>query len=142
MKSPIVLLGMTVVSFVAGSSPKIEQSASPAFNHFPAAAVRVEPTASPSPLNKACGIATYYDLSGITANGETYNPKALTAAHPNLPFNSIVRIEDQHTGLSVKVRINDRGPWVNGYMLDLSPAAKNAIDPKHTSDLRQVCMYW
>lgn len=140
MKSPIVLLGMTVVSFVAGSSPKIERNVSPAIDTT-AVKEPIEVPASP-PLNKACGIATYYDLSGITANGETYNPKALTAAHPNLPFNSIVRIEDQHTGLSVKVRINDRGPWVHGYMLDLSPAAKNAIDPKNTSDLRQVCMYW
>lgn len=141
MKSPLVLLGMTVVSFVAGSSPKIERNASPAIDTNRVQEPIEVPT-SPTPLNKACGIATYYDLSGITANGETYNPKALTAAHPNLPFNSIVRIEDQHTGLSVKVRINDRGPWVHGYMLDLSPAAKKAIDPKNTSDLRQVCMYW
>lgn len=109
----------------------------------PAIAISVpQPPVLPRSTNKACGIATYYDLSGITANGETFDPKALTAAHPSLPFDSVIKVVDQHTQRSVQVRINDRGPWMHGYMLDLTPAAMNTIDPKRTSDLREVCIYW
>lgn len=88
-----------------------------------------------------CGTATYYDHPGITANGEEYNPGGLTAAHPWLPLGSWVSVVDQDTGLSVDVRINDRGPWVGGHIIDLTPVAMNAIDPERTSDIRYVCLY-
>jgi rare lipoprotein A len=55
------------------------------------------------------------------------NAGALTAAHPTLPFGSKVRVTNQHTGRSVVVRINDRGPFVRGRIIDLSPAAARAI---------------
>lgn len=147
MKHLIVWLGVAAVTFVAGSSPKdklISSAAIDPVSSTPVSSTKIEvtPSPNPSPSNKSCGIATYYDLSGITANGETFDPKALTAAHPSLPFGSVIQVVDQHTGLSVKVRINDRGPWIHGYMLDLTPKAMRAIDPKRTSDLRQVCIYW
>jgi rare lipoprotein A len=59
-----------------------------------------------------------------TANGERLNCGALTAAHRKLPFGTIVRV--CHTGCAT-VRINDRGPWVRGRDIDLSPAAARAI---------------
>ncbi len=72
------------------------------------------------------GIASYYNLPGrTTANGEKMNPGALTAAHKTLPFGTRVRVT--HNGRSVIVRINDRGPFVAGRSIDLSPAAANAI---------------
>jgi rare lipoprotein A len=54
-------------------------------------------------------------------------PGALTAAHPSLPFGTKVRVTNSHTGRSVVVRINDRGPFVKGRVIDLSPAAAKAI---------------
>ena len=72
------------------------------------------------------GIASFY--SGLrTANGERMNPSALTAAHRSLPFGTRVTITNQHTGRSVVVRINDRGPFIRGRVIDLSPAAARAI---------------
>jgi rare lipoprotein A len=69
------------------------------------------------------GIASVYSGGG-TASGERMNPSALTAAHPSLPFGTKVRVTNNHTGRSVIVRINDRGPFVKGR---LSPAAAKAI---------------
>jgi len=72
------------------------------------------------------GIASVYSGGG-TASGERMNPGALTAAHPSLPFGTKVRVTNNHTGRSVIVRINDRGPFVKGRVIDLSPAAAKAI---------------
>jgi rare lipoprotein A len=72
------------------------------------------------------GIASVYSGGG-TASGERMNPGALTAAHPSLPFGTKVRVTNKHTGRSVVVRINDRGPFVKGRVIDLSPAAAKAI---------------
>jgi rare lipoprotein A len=72
------------------------------------------------------GIASVYGGGG-TASGERMNPGALTAAHPNLPFGTKVRVTNHHTGRSVVVRINDRGPFVKGRVIDLSPATARAI---------------
>ena len=62
-----------------------------------------------------------------TASGEPYNPKALTAASPNLPMGSTIKVTNTDTGRSVKVRINDRGPVVPGRSLDLSKHAAEKI---------------
>ena len=78
-------------------------------------------------------IASWYDCakpgecskSKITANGEKFNPNALTAAHKTLPFGTKVRII--HKGRSVVVRINDRGPFIKGRHIDLSRAAARKI---------------
>jgi rare lipoprotein A len=64
-----------------------------------------------------------------TANGERFNCAAMTAAHRKLPFGTQVRV--CHTGC-VTVRINDRGPWVRGADIDLSPAAARAIGLHNT----------
>jgi rare lipoprotein A (peptidoglycan hydrolase) len=89
-----------------------------------------------------CGEAAYYDQGSVTATGEQFNPGALTAAHPWLPFGSRVTVVDQDTKLSVNVRINDRGPWTNDRILDMTPAVINVLDPKRTGDTRYVCIYW
>ena len=62
-----------------------------------------------------------------TASGERFDRKALTAAHPSLPFGTLVRVENLITGRSVVVRINDRGPFVRGRIIDLSEAAGHLI---------------
>ena len=62
-----------------------------------------------------------------TANGETYNMNALTAAHKTLPFGTKVRVTNTRNGDSVVVRINDRGPFIAGRVIDLSRAAAGQI---------------
>ncbi|GGA45449.1 septal ring lytic transglycosylase RlpA family protein [Pelagibacterium lentulum] len=62
-----------------------------------------------------------------TANGETYNMHALTAAHPSLPFGTQVVVTNQNNGRTVVVRINDRGPFTGGRIIDLSHKAANQI---------------
>ena len=64
---------------------------------------------------------------GSTASGERMNSGAMTAAHRTLPFGTMVRVTNDHTGSSVVVRINDRGPFVRGRIIDLSPAAARVI---------------
>jgi rare lipoprotein A len=72
------------------------------------------------------GMASIYRGSH-TASGERASSRGLTAAHPTLPFRSIVRVTNRRTGRSVVVRINDRGPHMRGRVIDLTPAAANAI---------------
>ena len=62
-----------------------------------------------------------------TANGERFNPRALTAAHRTLPFGTKVRVTNLSNGKSVVVRINDRGPYAGGRIIDLSKAAARRI---------------
>ncbi len=77
------------------------------------------------------GIASWYtsDKSeSLTANGETFDPSSLSAAHKSLKFGTIVRVTNKNNGKSVDVRINDRGPYVDGRIIDLSPASAKQID--------------
>jgi rare lipoprotein A len=71
--------------------------------------------------------ASYYDDPQPTADGEMFDPAALTAAHATLPFNSRVRVTNLANGKSVVVRINDRAPVIENRCLDLSRAAFAAI---------------
>jgi rare lipoprotein A len=70
--------------------------------------------------------APYHNRRG--SNGEVYNMHAMTAAHRTLPLGSIVRVTNVKTGHSAMVRITDRGPFVEGRILDLSQAAAKALD--------------
>jgi rare lipoprotein A len=79
------------------------------------------------------GIASVYGGCGdryawrATANGERMNPGALTAAHRTLPFGSRVRVLNLSNQREVTVRINDRGPFIAGRIIDLSPASAAAV---------------
>src|SRR6202035_3421361 len=74
------------------------------------------------------GIASVYAYSGErTANGERASPSGLTAAHKTLPLGTMVRVTNTHNGRSVVVRINDRGPYVRGRIIDLTPAGAQVL---------------
>ena len=74
------------------------------------------------------GHASWYSLpANTTANGERMNPNELTAAHRSLPFGTRVLVENLTNGRSVVVRINDRGPFIGGRIIDLSKAAAASI---------------
>lgn len=73
------------------------------------------------------GKASWYDIHGRTASGQMMNPNALTAAHRSLPFGTHVLVQNLNNGRSVVVRINDRGPYVRGRIIDLSRAAAQSL---------------
>jgi len=74
------------------------------------------------------GIASVYAYSGSkTASGERASPGGLTAAHRTLPFGTKVHVTNKRNGQSVVVRINDRGPFVRGRVIDVTPAAARAL---------------
>ncbi|WP_366903598.1 septal ring lytic transglycosylase RlpA family protein [Hydrogenimonas sp.] len=87
------------------------------------------------------GVASWYGPNfhgGKTSNGETYNMYELTAAHKTLPMNTMVRVTNKRNGRSVVVRINDRGPFVKGRIVDLSYTAgkRIGIDKTGTAPVR------
>ena len=76
------------------------------------------------------GIASWYGYDGSgsqTASGERYNPEGLTAAHRTLPFGTKVRVTNTRNGRSVVVRINDRGPYIRGRIIDVSAGAARIL---------------
>lgn len=75
------------------------------------------------------GIASIYSTeSGTgTASGQKLNPNALTAAHKKLPFGTKVRVTNHKNGKSIVVTINDRGPFIRGRIIDLTPAGARAL---------------
>jgi rare lipoprotein A len=82
----------------------------------------------PMTASAESGIASVYTYSGGTsASGEKASPSGLTAAHRTLPFGTLVRVTSTASGRSVVVRINDRGPFVAGRVIDVTPAAAQAL---------------
>jgi rare lipoprotein A len=87
------------------------------------------PKDDPGDTKSVTGIASVYDLSSGegTASGERLNEDALTAAHRSLPFGTVVRVKNNKNGREALVRINDRGPFVRGRIIDLTPAGAKAL---------------
>jgi len=85
----------------------------------------------PKPIFTQYGIASWYGpgfQGRKTANGERFNTHDFTAAHKKLPFNTMVKVTNLNNNDTVTVRINDRGPFVRGRIIDLSYAAKTSIN--------------
>ena len=72
------------------------------------------------------GLASFYSDTE-TASGEKFDKNELTAAHPTLPFGTRLRVTDTNSGRFVTVRVNDRGPYVRGRVVDISPSAAEAL---------------
>jgi rare lipoprotein A len=89
---------------------------------------RERPTLATSAISGGLmsGVASVYS-GGHTANGEVAAAGGLTAAHRTLPFGTMVKVTNTGTGRSVVVRINDRGPFVRGRVIDLTPAGARAL---------------
>jgi rare lipoprotein A len=77
--------------------------------------------------NESLILTSFYSSGTITACGETFNPNGLTAASRTLPFGTRLHVTNPATGLSVIVRVNDRGPYVRGRGLDLTRGAAAAL---------------
>ena len=92
---------------------------------------KIEVPAGAKPIFEETGMASWYGApyhNRRGSNGEVYDMNAMTAAHLTLPLGSIVRITNLKTGNSAVVRITDRGPFVEGRIVDLSLAAAKALD--------------
>ncbi|HXJ93695.1 MAG TPA: septal ring lytic transglycosylase RlpA family protein [Terriglobia bacterium] len=92
-----------------------------------------------APSQAETGIASWYGhpFDGRpTASGEIYDMEKMTAAHRTLPFGTVVRVESLATHKTSEVRINDRGPFVQGRIIDLSHAAAEAIDMQSIANVR------
>ncbi|MEH0970027.1 septal ring lytic transglycosylase RlpA family protein [Micromonospora sp. CPCC 205546] len=118
----------------ATASPKAARSAQAPSRSKPRtaapkpSATKKSSTARPVVDSGSCG-ASFYSEGQLTANGENFDPSALTAAHKTLPFDTRVRVTNPANGKSVTVRVNDRGPFIAGRCLDLSRAAFADIAP-------------
>jgi rare lipoprotein A len=73
------------------------------------------------------GVASFYTEGTKTASGEKFNTMEMTAAHPTLPFGTKLRVTNVASGRSVTVRVNDRGPYVQGRVVDVSYSAADAL---------------
>jgi peptidoglycan lytic transglycosylase len=78
-------------------------------------------------LPAAVGVASFYTEGEVTANGEKFDTHELTAAHRTLPFGTRLRVTNIATGQSVTVRINDRGPFIPGRVVDVSYSAAETL---------------
>jgi len=116
MRTPFLALLVVLALFATGCASR----------HAPAAQRRVTYTAAP-----ATGDASYYASrfqGRPTASGERFDNNQLTAAHRTMPFGTKVRVTNLSNGRSVVVRVNDRGPYARGRIIDLSQAAAKRID--------------
>lgn len=73
-------------------------------------------------------VTSWYRHGRVTANGERYNPEGLSVAHKTLPFNTLIRITNPSNGISVILRVNDRGPFIRGREYDVSLGAARVLD--------------
>ncbi len=88
------------------------------------------PPLPPKPFFTQQGTASWYGKSHqgrLTADGERFDQHAFTAAHRRLPFDTVLRVTNLENGRTVTVRVNDRGPYVDGRIIDLSAAAGAAL---------------
>jgi rare lipoprotein A (peptidoglycan hydrolase) len=90
-------------------------------------------SAATKPVHKEVGEASWYGpgfQGQETANGETFDQKDMTAAHPSLPMGTKANVTNLENGKKIEVRINDRGPYADNRVIDLSGAAANKLDMK------------
>lgn len=105
------------------AAPVTQRRAAPVKRHTPFASRR-----HAADIKTASqGIASFYTEGTKTASGEKFNTHDLTAAHPTLPFGTRLRVTDVASGRAVTVRVNDRGPYVQGRVVDVSYSAADAL---------------
>ena len=134
----------TSVSQQAGRfAPSREASLEPrhAFRpvHKPVSVVRLREPEHSQPAKRVAlastgssrGLASFYSEGQETASGERFDPHELTAAHPTLPFGTRLQVTNVATGKSVTVRVNDRGPFVKGRVVDVSYSAAQVLGMVH-----------
>ncbi|MDP3760767.1 MAG: septal ring lytic transglycosylase RlpA family protein [Ramlibacter sp.] len=121
-------LGLACGGALAQEAPEAREAGARAAQYEGEAAPGVVPDMAEREVGK--GLASWYGKGfhgRHTASGERFDMHALTAAHPTLPFGTLVRVRSLEDGRTVDVRINDRGPWIKRRVIDLSRAAADAL---------------
>jgi len=111
----------------ASRQAALEPSRKMVARHRMPAAHKAEQQAVASNGGATYGLASFYSYDPHTASGEKFDKRELTAAHRTLPFGTRLRVTDVSTGKSVTVRVNDRGPFVHGRVLDVSASAAETL---------------
>jgi len=143
---PIILLCASAAqaqSFLCEDQYKLDDSLMACYRLGPEPAAPPAPLAAPDPFklrllkyaavsvkHRLGGLASYYSTSlegTLTANGERFRHQRLTAAHLTLPLGCWVELKSRATGKSIRVRVNDRGPYVKKFAIDLSQSAARAL---------------
>lgn len=113
---------------VGGRPVLLQETREPTVRHVAIKRVRHTPYKRPIETQFAShGIASFYSDEQPTANGEKFDPNAMTAAHRSLPFGTRLRVTSVATGRSVTVRVNDRGPYIPGRIVDVSYSAAESL---------------
>ncbi|MFY9527793.1 MAG: septal ring lytic transglycosylase RlpA family protein [Candidatus Acidiferrales bacterium] len=133
-----VFLSLMTLVILPAFRPAAGRADQPATQAYQAMAATLlanpNPALTAEPLKVWEGVSSWYgeDFDGqLTANGETYDMYAATAAHPTLPLGSVVRVVNLRNHRSEVVRINDRGPYVEGRELDVSYAVARKLGFEH-----------
>ncbi|MBC6983285.1 septal ring lytic transglycosylase RlpA family protein [Caulobacter sp. 17J80-11] len=123
--SRMIVMGLACA--VLGGAAQAEEPVPPA---APPAESANQTAADPASFEQVGAASFYADRfqGRRTANGETYDADELTAAHPDLPFGSVLEVTNLDNGKTVKVRVNDRGPYHGRRVIDLSRAAAETLD--------------
>jgi len=120
-----------IASHARPASSQADRTASSITNRRVVSVKRHTPFARPnnatSTQTASQGVASFYTEGQQTASGEKFDTHDLTAAHPTLPFGTRLRVTNVATGRSVTVRVNDRGPYVPGRVVDVSQSAASAL---------------
>ena len=135
MNKPLVIglaFACSIVAAIGGSVRGIFDVAPSSDGAPQTSAVASIPPSHPAPAKARYvvrGVASWYGgpMFHVTANGETFDEGRLAAASRTLPFNTKVRVTNLRNGRSVVVRINDRGPYVHGRVIDLTPEAASRL---------------
>lgn len=122
----LLVLNFAVPTALAGGRTKIHADAPRHVSHSDRANDKRHRARHTAATDRV-GTASYYLHPQRVASGARFNPSAMTAAHRTLPFGTLVRVKHLENGRTVDVRINDRGPYVAGRILDLSRAAAAVI---------------
>ncbi len=126
--TPTILIPLTTVLITAfATTPALANAETSGW----ITEVRAAPPASPrlnGPAHAVEGIASFYWQDQMTASGERFDKRAMTAAHRTLPFGTLVRVTNLSNGRSTVVRINDRGPFKPGRVIDVSEAAAEHLE--------------
>lgn len=137
------MLGRTaLVALLASSLTSFPISATGKFAGMSRAPALLEALESPefeserSRSRQYSAVVSWYKHGRVTANGERFNRRGLTAAHRTLPFGTTVKLTEPETGKSVVVRINDRGPYIRGREFDLTERAAEVLDIKDRGVVR------
>lgn len=144
--SALFLVGLGLVVLLQSCAPSMRFSSKRAVYSIPSASTAVRSTRSPGIVlpthpnqitqpsdetNFMEGMASFYgdEFQGrLTSNGEVFDQTLLTAAHRSLPFGTLLKVTNLRNGRAVTVRVNDRGPFAPGRILDLSRSAAERLD--------------